>query len=480
MSSSTGSESPRQTSSDQEASPLESLVSHLLASKRSLSSITHVLRANELVTSTRQALETNVISTARTQFLRSGINEQIKVLEQVHSSSENVGHAGQAQFGNVVRVLDEADQRLKNTLQSLRETFVEAGLRPEGEGRRNLLDFVDETGVETLLAQIKESVATAGKGHDDFAEINRLFRSDLLGVKGLFQQRKPRAGVNSVVGIVEPSPIPGILELMEDHAKEMADNLESLVKHFDLCVSAIKHTEGGGDAAQRIAGELPEGVDLGEAIVSATPRSISEEERREMLEVIENDADQVDEVVMDIRTRIGEMESQHEVLLEHLDVCDREDKNTIAAVSLLEDIGQRLAPFIAQSQVYLMRWDEEKARIDERMEELEGLREFYDGFLAAYDNLLIEIGRRKALEMKTEKVVQDALHKIARLYENDAEAREVFRKEQGDFLPIDIWPGMTQGPLRYELSPVGKEESRVPDVPQSVVQQALDRVSRKR
>ena len=479
MSSSTESISSRQSSPDQEATPLESLVSHLLASKRSLSSISDVLRANQLVTSTRRALETDVITTARTNFVRSGIDEQVKVLEQVQASSEKVAHTGKAEFEHVIRSLDEADQRLRETLRSLRETFVEAGLRPEDEEKRNLLDFVDKTGVETLLVKIKGSVAAAGKGHDDLAETNRLFGGDVLAVKGLLPERKPRGSTNSVDDAGTSSPIPDILETMEDHAKEMADNLESLVKHFDLCVSAIKHTEGGGDAAQRIAGDLPEGVAIGEDIVHAAPEPISEEERKEMLEVIEKDADQVDEVVIEIRTRIAEMESQYELLVEHTDTCNQEHKNTISAFNLLEDIGQRLPAFIAQSQVYLMRWDEERTRIYERMEELEGVREFYDGFLTAYDNLLIEIGRRKALEIKVEKVIQEALNKIGRLYENDAEARNAFRKEQGDFLPIDIWPGMTEGPLRYELSPVGDEGSRVPEVPKSVIQQALDRVTRK-
>ena len=479
ISSSAGSSSSLQDSPRPSLTPLDSLVSHLLASKRSLSSISHVLRANELVTSTRKALETNVITTARTRFLQSGIDEQVKVLEQVHASSGSVEHTGRGQFKDVVRAIDEADNRLQDTLRSLRETFVEAALRPDGEEKKNLLDFVDETGVEKILSELKDSVTNASQGHADFAETNRLFHHDVLGVKDLLQVRKASPGAGSLDRVLTDSPIPDILDTMEDHAKEMADNLESLVKHFDLCVSAIKHTEGGGDAAQRIAGNLPEGVDLGEDIVRATPEPITEAERNEMLIVIEKDAGQVDEVVIEIRTHIAEMESQNELLMEHMDSCGREDKNTMAAVRLLEEIGQRLPPYIAQSQVYTMRWDEEKARIYERMDELESLREFYDGFLIAYNSLLVEIGRRRVLETKVERIVQEALHKIEILYENDAEARDAFRTEQGDFLPIDIWPGMIQGPLRYKLSTVENDGSQVPNVSDSVIKQALERAGRK-
>lgn len=486
MSLSSGSSSSRASSSDHsrpyspdaEVTPLESLVSHLLAAKRSLSSISHVLRANEIVTSTRKALEKDAITTARTDFLRSGIDEQVKVLEQVLATSENVAQAGRGELSDVMQSVADADQRLQITLQSLRETFVEAGLRPEGEERRNLLDFVDETGVEKLVGTIKESVDAAETGHQSFAETNRAFRDEVSSVKKLLKQRKVRASIDGEVDADYKSPIPGILDSMEDHATEMAGNLESLVKHFDLCVSAIKHTEGGGDAAQRIAGDLPEGVDIGEDVVNAAQEPISEEERKEMIEVIQKDADQVDEVVVEIRSRIAEMETQNELLIEHMSDCDNTHVKTILAFEQLEDLGKRLPAFIAQSQVFQMRWDEERSRIDERMEELESLREFYDGYLRAYDNLLIEIGRRKALEMKVRKIVQDSLSKIDRLYEADSEVREAFRKEQGDFLPIDIWPGMTEAPIRYHLSPASDESSRVPEVARSAIQLAMDRISR--
>jgi autophagy-related protein 17 len=40
----------------------------------------------------------------------------------------------------------------------LRSTMVEAAFRPEGEEPRNLLDFVDEQGVENMRDALKESI----------------------------------------------------------------------------------------------------------------------------------------------------------------------------------------------------------------------------------------------------------------------------------------------------------------------------------
>jgi len=77
---------------------LETLVFYLLASKRSLSSISTVWRANEIVTSARAALEQSVVLSARTGFLRSGISEQVKILRKVRGGIENVYKEGQRDF----------------------------------------------------------------------------------------------------------------------------------------------------------------------------------------------------------------------------------------------------------------------------------------------------------------------------------------------------------------------------------------------
>ena len=90
--------SPSASQSHPDDIPLEALVSHLLASKRSLSSISTVWRANEIVTSARLSLEESVKLSARTGFLRSGIAEQAKLLRKVRAGVEDVYKEGQRDF----------------------------------------------------------------------------------------------------------------------------------------------------------------------------------------------------------------------------------------------------------------------------------------------------------------------------------------------------------------------------------------------
>lgn len=161
----------------------EGLIAHLLAAKRSLSSISHVYRANNICTSTRISLEGAAILTARTSFLRSGVNSQLDVLEQVQLNTQDTTRQGREQFEAIIMRLNSADARLRETLDTLRGTIVEAGLRPEKEGRRSLLDFVDEGGVEGLTESIKGVIGEARKGLKESEDGNHTFSEEMLRVR---------------------------------------------------------------------------------------------------------------------------------------------------------------------------------------------------------------------------------------------------------------------------------------------------------
>lgn len=478
--SSTSSTSPRASSP---APPsLESLVSHLVASKRSLSSVEQVWRANEIVESTKSHLEASVITSARTSFLRSGIATQLHTLKLVHAHNKAVEREGELEYGEVVKTLDAADRRLKDTMTRLKSTMVENSLRPETDQEKSLLDFVDEGSVEKVLLTLQDSIAAAQSAHRELVETNTAFNQNLSQVERLIEGPEVRQARsltkepsgNSDIPISSTSPIPDILHDMESRSRDMADNLESLVKHFDLCLMAIKHTEGGGDAAIRLTADLPDGAGMEEDVAGA-PEPIGDKERQDMLEVIAKDADQVEEVVMEICDHVTAMESQLETVAAYVSRLKEDSANITAAFTLLEDIGHRLQPFVTQSQIFVMRWDDEKSKINERMDELSNLEDFYAGYIAAYDNLLVEIGRRQFMEQQMEKVLQDAARKLDVLYEEDRVRREAFKQDYGDFLPMDIWPGLVNPPLRFEMRPREGVE-RAPDISKSVIQRAIRRV----
>lgn len=143
---------------DHEAIPVETLVDHLLAAKRSLSSMTLVLRANDLSTHARQLHEEAVISGAQTAFLKKGIRDQMKLLMRVRRSLIRTYDAGKRDFKQIPKTLDAANGQLETTMDMLRNTTVDPVFRPAGEEPKNLLDFVDETKVDRLRDALKASI----------------------------------------------------------------------------------------------------------------------------------------------------------------------------------------------------------------------------------------------------------------------------------------------------------------------------------
>ncbi|EAW14316.1 autophagy-related protein 17 [Aspergillus clavatus NRRL 1] len=466
---------PSQT--EQQTMPqLDTLISHLVAAKRSLSSINHVWRANEIVTTARAALEESVVVSARTGFLRRGLNNQLRLLYSVRTEVEEISLRGRSEFAAVLKDLDAADARLRRTLELLRETIVHGGFRPEGEQPRSLHDFVDERGVEELHAALKNSIDRTNGAQAQLDSSNHAFDDELLSIKEALgnyravaklassrSSSSPSSSSASNSSLPSMSSMPSMLHSLEMHAQEMANLLESLVRHFDLCVTAVKHTEGGGAAAKSITGDMHVGVNASGRIgpnieeginanLNAPLDPLSDSEYREMVHVLIKDATEAEDVVMEIHDRIGEMESSLENVLAQRDALRSIYNATIDVFQHLSSLAStRLPGYIAQAHDFTRVWHEENDRIAGGLDDLAHLNSFYDGFLDAYDGLIIEVARRRHVRQRVEKVLRDAKHKLDQLYEEDVNAREAFRVEKGDYLPSDIWPEVGREPMRIEF-----------------------------
>ncbi|GIJ98319.1 autophagy protein 17 [Aspergillus viridinutans] len=466
-----------QSPSEEQAMPrLDTLISHLVAAKRSLSSINHVWRANEIVTAARAALEECVVVSARTGFLRRGLNNQLRLLYSVRTEVEEISLRGRSEFATVLKDLDDADTRLRRTLELLRETIVHPAFRPEGEDPKSLHDFVDERGVEELHAALKSSIDRTTEAQTQLDSSNHAFDDELLSIKealGTYRaaaklassrsSSSPSSSSASNSSLPSMSSMPSMLHSLEMHAQEMANLLEALVRHFDLCVTAVKHTEGGGAAAKSITGDMPVGVPVTGRIGSNIEEDInanlnapldplSNSEYQEMVNVLFKDAAEAEDVVMEIQDRIGEMESVLENVLVQRDALRSIYNATTDIYQHLSSLGStRLPGYIAQAHNFTRVWHEENDRISGGLADLSDLNSLYDGFLDAYDGLIVEVARRKHVRQRVEKVLRDARHKLDQLYEEDVTARETFRVEKGDYLPSDIWPEIGREPMRIEF-----------------------------
>lgn len=279
------------------------------------------------------------------------------------------------------------------------------------------------------------------------------------------------------------SSIPVHLQTLETHAQEMASLLDSLVRHFDLCVNAVRHTEGGYAAVRKAASSQPPGADpvsvsgvMNTENETTEDEAISEDERQVMLDVLEKDAAQVDDVVMELGDLLNDMEAKHEVVLEHVSTLTSTYKETATAYKILEGVGARLSGYIIASQNFQLQWEETKLNIQEQLNELESMRLFYENYYSSYDGLILEVHRRKSCEDKVKGIMKKAMEQIEKVYDADIKERDGFRVDVGDYLPVDLWPGVNAAARRWGFALAegmeGQAAANVPELERAVVEAA--------
>ncbi|CAK7264562.1 hypothetical protein SEPCBS57363_001138 [Sporothrix epigloea] len=457
--------------------PLEVLVEHLLAARRALGTISQVLRSNEMATEARALYTQAMVDASRTGFLRNGIRQQAAVLLQIRRGMSKAYDAGRRDFRLLIRTLDEANGQLEHTMEILRATTVAAVFRPAGEAPRSLLDFVDEAGVEALRDAIKQSIFELQAAQTSFDGDLLRFDTDLRALNKAMAAAPP-----------PPSPPPPSLE-MDIHSDEapndlpyagphllssltqrshrMAENLASLTRHFDLCVTAVRTTEGGLEMARwkaasssssnpldepvSISGVIAEHDDQGDVAHKRRLQPISFQERAEMVQVVLQDAVEVDEVVADMTADLREAETAFATIQAYAEQMRAAAQATTAAFGVLEDIGSRLRSYAAAETEFNARWGNERDVAADRLDDMDELRTFYEGYANAYDTLILEAERRRTVEAKIQTVWRKARDAVARLVEADRSDRANFRQEVGEFLPTDLWQDMDRPPRGVEL-----------------------------
>ena len=254
------------------------------------------------------------------------------------------------------------------------------------------------------------------------------------------------------------------LVVLNEHSSNMAHLLTSLTKHFDLCVTAIRATDGAAALARRKAAEATqiqghESVSIS-GVIAEHEAQMSELEpqtagdRAEMLKVVVQDAGEVDDVVREIRERLAALEAEHDALEADCRGARQAYAVVLGSHGALVEVGDRLGDYLAAEDDFRSRWDLEKDAVFVKLREMQELREFYERYADAYDGLVLEARRRRAVDEKIAAVWRKAQDGVDKILLADQAEREGFRTDVGEFLPTDLWAGMQGPPRRYEVVPV--------------------------
>lgn len=463
---------------------VETLVSYLVASKRSLGSIHLVHRATTILSEARASVESTTALLAKATYLRRSLASQLKILRGVQFELESATQAVQQEFQAVIKELDETGARLVASIDLLKQTKIEEAFKSSDDsedvaGKETLHDFVDDNGVETIKQAMEVAIDNVQNAHHEMNQSIQTLEEDFQSINEVLNNRVETSASDSEL---QPPTISTILSLLENHAREMAQGLESLVKHFDLCVTAIKHTEGGGEAVVQTmnanAEDLPEAVGMGMDELQAPAQPMNEEERLEMLQVLDNDAAEVDEVVMELQDRNAEMEALLDRVAQWRERQENLYTDVATALKLMEKISGRLSTYVAETARHANRWNDERAKIEDGIGGMEELCNYYANFLHAYDGLIVEVARRRAVKKQMDRVVAEAQAQLEGIYEQDHKLRMEFKSDLGEYLPSDIWSGVNALPPRYVISRADDEGfvASVPELPRRTIEEALRRL----
>ncbi|KAL1303964.1 hypothetical protein AAFC00_000411 [Neodothiora populina] len=488
--------SPPHSLHESETTNLERLVAYFVAAKRSLSATAHVYRANHLVDCSRSLVEECAFLGAKNAFLERRVNEEADTLAAVRDGLDNVARDAHDEFRVKVESIDIAHRKLIVTLDRLKGTVVDASLAAKNPSAfqdltaasgsstsshghsspniapRTLHDFISEAGHQSLLDSLHLDIDSYNQASRTFQDTQTDFDESLASLADALhlaedaspRARKRRATAKQEIDTEIPEPIPDLFQSLTTHATETASLLQSLIEHYDLCSTALKHTEGGGEAARAATGSSPdqtslEGMDQS-LFANEHREPITLDEKREMMDVLVTDAQEVDDVVLEIRDRLSEMESYLRELEQHTANARTQHHRLAAVLALLHQIGAGLGGRIVAARTFALHWTSVSEEMTAKMEDLTALTGIYKGFLTSYAHLLREVSRRQAAEAKVRRVLDEAKRKVDALCDQELELRKDFFRDVSDFMPRDIWADLEEAPRRYEWVAVDQPNLR--------------------
>lgn len=250
----------------------------------------------------------------------------------------------------------------------------------------------------------------------------------------------------------------------------MAQLLTSLNKHFDMCVTAIRTTEGAAALARRKAAEVTQsqggdGVSIS-GVIAEQESNLSAlepetaEDRAEMLRVVVQDAKEVDEVVQEICERHAAMEHEYRMIEERAEETRRAYMGMLQAYAMLCDLGDRLSDYVAAEDDFKTRWMLEEDIVFAKLREMKQMRDFYEGYASAYDSLILEVERRRGVDERVASIWRKAQDNVDKILDADRVARETFRSDVGEWLPTDLWAGVKGLVTRWKVVPVHEEDPK--------------------
>lgn len=369
--------------------------------------------ANGHVNESRQCMERAIVLRARLLFLNDAQTDQLQNMGNLYVLLRTSIEQADKNCSTNIKKLQLAQANLLDQLSQLGKIEIDPAFANSGETLRS---FVHMDGINTLNTQTDNLVAQLKQGVRDLVSLPDKLQKELLAVRS-HQPSMEEFTTGSLKNLV--TDMATIAEQMGPYAHEIAQWLDSLTRHYDLCIET---------------------------------QELDSTEVQQALAVVEADRLQLEPALNVLHETSGQILQLHGKSQSYL--------------STLESLYDRSNAFFDRLEAFtshtLRKYcDQVNSRYDEctilfeqatgHIAELDGLADYYKLFREAYRAMVNENSRRKRAQMQISRQIAEYNTQLAVAHASEVSARARFVDAWGDFLPKDLWTHLDAEPQIYSI-----------------------------
>lgn len=415
------------------------------------------MSANQLVDDAHNTVEHAVLIWAKIHFMKRALDHQIMVLDSIDRDLSSLKNEVSNEIERICGKIKIVDQSLANTLSRLENTVVDEGFSKQKaasgtqsksklQAVKTLRTFVHEEGIEDVKSALKQAISRSRSATSDISSVIEDVRANIAGLRS--QQTELIRIISNEADRKKLEQVHKISVKGARDAHSMAQLLENLTSHYDLCQEAINLRQG----------ENPQKEDLAEIVG-----------------VLSHDSRQVETAIEELYTKKAALEQGRQEIGAFANLMDSSfakvkevwlvvdqfgaTKLTVHA-ELVESISTTAVSSVQEAQTLNL--------------ELESLVEYYTLFYTAYNSLILETIRRSNSQNKLESTVKDMQAQLQKMRTEEEAKRAQFIRQHGTYLPADLWSHLEDAPPKCTIK---FTPQTLPKLEQASIDRAAKQVS---
>ncbi|CAE6406702.1 unnamed protein product [Rhizoctonia solani] len=287
---------------------------------------------------------------------------------------------------------------------------------------KTLRDFIDERSIEEALERIEEE-----RSHlDDSLARSYDFPQALDEQISAVRDSLPRLSAEPVLHEVHRH-----MTEQDRLVHAMAEDLEGIARHFGQVKDALQVEDDGG-------------------FINMDDIRILDQDTNELSAVV-RDLDQSGRSVEGLYEQLSAMKASK---LQDLEAHQ-------AILNKLEDLEETMVAMLAEQDDVHREADCLLETLNSRLMELEKLEGAYLAYRRSYARLLQEMSRRERYRAEMEEIAHGMVERLERYRDEEIQRRHEFFTQEGEFIPEDLCPFVTDPPARWSLANTGEDDGRV-------------------